>query len=76
MRQARGQIPFLPGITLRILLRSDGSYAGFDRSAPTSSDGGKARVVAQLQARLGPAVRPLVMIGDGVTDMQVRWGSK
>ena len=50
---------------------SDGSYNGFDRSAPTSSDGGKARVVASLQAELGAAASPLVMIGDGVTDMQV-----
>lgn len=50
----------------------DGTYAGFDRSAPTSSDGGKARVVAALQASLGPDAVPIVMVGDGATDMQVR----
>jgi phosphoserine phosphatase len=63
-----------PGLT-------PGSYAGFDRAAPTSRDGGKAEVVLRVKAaggavdaaggggHSGPVV---VMVGDGATDMQAR----
>ena len=47
-----------------------GAYAGFDKSAPTSRDGGKAEVVRALVAAHGYA--PVVVVGDGVTDMQAR----
>jgi phosphoserine phosphatase len=66
-----------------LLARSTGAYAGFDKTAPTSADGGKAVAVRSIQARLraggsgsaasgGDAAAPLVVIGDGVTDMQAR----
>jgi phosphoserine phosphatase len=48
-----------------------GAYAGFDPAALTSEDGGKGRVVALLRAT-HPRLSPIVVIGDGVTDMQAR----
>ena len=47
-----------------------GAYAGFDAAAPTSRDGGKAEVMRLLKAAHGYA--PLVMVGDGATDLQAR----
>ena len=49
---------------------SDGCYSGFDASAPTSRDGGKPEVVRRLKAAHG--YTRIVMVGDGVTDMQAR----
>jgi phosphoserine phosphatase len=45
-----------------------GSYAGFDESEPTSQQDGKAQVIAYLKHRYG--YRRVVMIGDGVTDLE------
>ena len=53
-----------------ILFKPDGSYAGFDRDAPTSRDGGKAEVVRRLKGAHG--YRVVAMVGDGATDMQAR----
>ncbi|CAM9859386.1 unnamed protein product [Phaeothamnion confervicola] len=53
-----------------ILFGKDGSYAGFDAAEPTSRDGGKPHVVKTLKERHGYS--PVVMIGDGATDMQAR----
>jgi phosphoserine phosphatase len=47
-----------------------GAFSGFDATEPTSQDRGKARVVRQLQERQGHA--SIVVVGDGVTDMQAR----
>ena len=47
-----------------------GAYTGFDPSVPTSRDGGKPDVVHALKRK--HAYPSVVMIGDGVTDMQVR----
>lgn len=57
------------GVRTRSTTRAcrSGAYAGFDRAAPTSRDGGKAEVVRQLKQR---GARVVVMVGDGVTDMQ------
>jgi len=52
------------------LLCSAGAYAGFDEAAPTSRDGGKPEVVRRLKEDKG--LRSVVMIGDGVTDMQAK----
>ena len=52
-----------------ILFDEAGAYAGFDTAAPTSRDGGKPEVLRALKAR---GFDPIVMIGDGVTDMQAR----
>jgi phosphoserine phosphatase len=49
---------------------ADGAYAGFNRSAPTAESGGKAAVVASLRARPGHA--PIIMVGDGATDLEAR----
>ncbi|KAG5193050.1 phosphoserine phosphatase [Tribonema minus] len=53
-----------------IMYNADGSYQGFDEQEPTSRDGGKPAVVKALKAQHGYA--PVVMVGDGVTDMQAR----
>ena len=53
-----------------ILFHPGGGYAGVDEAAPTRRDGGKAEVVARLKAAHG--YTPLVMVGDGATDLQAR----
>lgn len=50
---------------------SAGAYAGFDETAPTSRDGGKPEVVRRLREGAG-GLAPIIMIGDGATDMQAR----
>eukprot|EP00730_Choanoeca_flexa_P000120 TRINITY_DN10052_c0_g2_i1.p1 TRINITY_DN10052_c0_g2~~TRINITY_DN10052_c0_g2_i1.p1 ORF type:complete len:224 (+),score=48.82 TRINITY_DN10052_c0_g2_i1:1-672(+) len=47
-----------------------GNYTDFDREQPTSRTGGKQEVAKLLKAR--PDHDILVMIGDGVTDMEAR----
>lgn len=47
-----------------------GDFAGFDDAEPTSRDGGKPAVMKQLTAAHG--YHPLIMVGDGATDMQAR----
>ena len=46
----------------------DGSYAGFDKSQPTSNQDGKSRVISMLKQTKG--YKNVVMIGDGVTDLE------
>lgn len=46
----------------------DGSYAGFDKSRPTSNQDGKSRVIAALKQTRG--YKSIVMVGDGVTDLE------
>ena len=46
-----------------------GAYAGFNSDQPTSRSGGKLAVAQQLRAA-GHA--PLVMVGDGATDLEAR----
>lgn len=53
-----------------LLFGTDGEYVGFDPDEPTSSEGGKARVAQSLKDKFG--YDPLVMIGDGATDMEAR----
>ena len=48
----------------------DGSYDSFDPLQPTSASGGKAKALAQLKTRFG--YQPLIMVGDGVTDLEAR----
>lgn len=48
----------------------DGSFHDFDHTQPTSASGGKAKALAQLKARFG--YHPLVMVGDGATDLEAR----
>ena len=53
-----------------ILFNEDGSYQSFDANEPTSKDGGKQAVVQKLIDEHG--YNPIVMIGDGATDLQAR----
>ncbi|XP_076821957.1 phosphoserine phosphatase-like [Clavelina lepadiformis] len=46
----------------------NGDFAGFDESCPTSRSGGKPRVMSILKERHN--YKNLVMIGDGVTDLE------
>lgn len=48
----------------------DGSFAGFDEQELTSRDGGKPAVVKLLKEAHG--YKTVVMVGDGVTDMQAK----
>ena len=49
---------------------ADGSYAGFDEACPTARSGGKAVAITSLKQRFGYA--PLIMVGDGITDLEAR----
>ncbi len=53
-----------------LLFTSDGTYAGFDTSAHTARSGGKGAAISELKNRFGYA--PLIMVGDGVTDLEAR----
>ena len=53
-----------------ILFHEDGSYHSFDPEEPTSRDGGKRAVVQRLIDYHG--YNPIIMIGDGATDLQAR----
>jgi phosphoserine phosphatase len=49
---------------------ADGEYAGFDEREPTSETGGKARAIEGLRKQHGYS--SVVMIGDGVTDLEAK----
>jgi phosphoserine phosphatase len=53
-----------------LLFNDDGSFKGFDASEPTSKSGGKKAVVQSLIEK--HKHKHIVMIGDGVTDMEAR----
>lgn len=61
-------IPFKNIFANSIKFYYDGSYAGFDKSRPTSNQDGKSRVIAMLKQTKG--YQNIVMIGDGVTDLE------
>ena len=54
-------------IILGLILSLPGSYAGFDDTAPTSQQDGKAQVCAYLKERFD--YQTVIMVGDGATDM-------
>jgi phosphoserine phosphatase len=54
----------------RFHFHADGSFAGYDTDAPTSRSGGKALAIARLKQHFGYA--PLIMVGDGATDLEAR----
>lgn len=47
-----------------------GAYKGFDVNEPTSRAGGKGVVVGRLKEKFG--YDPIIMVGDGATDMEAR----
>ena len=53
-----------------LLFDADGAYQGFDLRCPTARSGGKAIAMGELKQRHGYA--PLIMVGDGVTDLEAR----
>ena len=53
-----------------LLFDAKGGFAGFDAKEPTSRDGGKPAVVKLLKQ--AHQYFPVIMIGDGATDMQAR----
>lgn len=55
-----------------ILFDTQGKYAGFDRTAPTSRAGGKAQALRQIKSNSGGAYKCMVMVGDGATDLEAR----
>jgi phosphoserine phosphatase len=52
---------------VRLVFRDDGSYAGFDDQSPLTTTNGKATVVQRLYLP-----RPLLAVGDGMTDLAAR----
>jgi phosphoserine phosphatase len=54
----------------RVIFCDKDEYANFDVNEPTSQDGGKAVVIQKLKN--DHMYDPIVMIGDGATDMQAR----
>ena len=48
----------------------DGSYAGYDTSAPPTRNGGKPEIIQQLKAELQPDC--IVMVGDGISDLEAQ----
>ena len=53
-----------------LLFTHAGHYAGFDPTQPTSASGGKAKAITALMAQY--ALSRVVMVGDGVTDVEAR----
>ena len=52
---------------VRVSFREDGSYAGYDDLSPLTTTAGKATVVQRLYLP-----RPLLAVGDGITDLAAR----
>lgn len=53
-----------------LLFNIDGSFRGFDNTELTSRDGGKPAVIRKLKEAHG--YNPIIMIGDGATDLQAK----
>jgi phosphoserine phosphatase len=53
-----------------LVFDDDGDYAGFAADRPTARSGGKAAVLGRLKR--ANAYSPLIMVGDGVTDLEAR----
>ena len=53
---------------VRLDFDADGNYAGFDRSYPTTRNGGKPARILQLKEALSPA--RTIMVGDGISDLE------
>ncbi|MDB4875045.1 MAG: hypothetical protein JWM41_1491 [Gemmatimonadetes bacterium] len=52
---------------VHIELDASGAYAGFDEASPLSTSGGKSVVITSLSA-----ARPILMVGDGITDLAAK----
>lgn len=63
-------IPHERVIANLLQFNADGSFRDFDHSQPTSASGGKATALQALKTRFGYS--PLIMVGDGATDLEAR----
>lgn len=57
-------------IANNLLFHPDGSFKGFDSNEPTSRSGGKAVALQGLKDKYDCS--PLIMVGDGATDLEAR----
>ncbi len=57
-------------VAVELNFTADGRYDGFDQSAPTSRTGGKVGVIEQLRREYQP--EKVVMVGDGVSDLETK----
>ncbi len=55
-------------VAVDLRFHDDGTYAGFDATAPTARSRGKPEVIAALRAARNPA--RVVMVGDGTSDLE------
>ena len=75
IRQAVVTLAFALGLTERAVAAVDvhfdanGEYAGFDESSPLTRSGGKRTVLEQWLPELP---RPIMLVGDGATDLEAR----
>lgn len=54
-----------------IRFADDGAYAGYDASAPAARAGGKAAIIRGWKAdATRPLARPVMLVGDGATDLE------
>lgn len=53
-----------------LIFNADGSYSGYDSSAPPTRNGGKPEIITKLKKELNPT--RVIMIGDGISDLETR----
>ena len=51
-------------------LDENGYYVSFDKSYPTTYNGGKAEIIRQLKSEFSP--EKIIMVGDGVSDLETQ----
>lgn len=69
------RIPYHRVFANKLLFHTNNGYAGFDETAFTSRQYGKKRAIETL-IRVHGYTEPVVMIGDGMTDMEVKYNWK
>jgi phosphoserine phosphatase len=53
-----------------LFFNDDGSYRGYDAAYPSTRSGGKPEIIASLRSEFRP--ERVVMVGDGVSDLETR----
>lgn len=53
-----------------LYFKDDGSYLGFDEKYPTTRSGGKPEIIKSIRETLSPDI--LIMVGDGVSDLETQ----
>ena len=57
---------------VRLDFCGEGQYLDFDREYPSTRNGGKPDVIASVKHQLGVPDGPSVMVGDGISDLEVQ----